>query len=171
MRSQVRPRIVPTGEHSRFLPQAHIANSPVAMTARTTMKLKSLLPGVGDLQFRFPTKPTKAEQKKIQRDLKTNLERIMVKWGAEAREKNPKMARDGAKGPLLTERNNNGCQEVICDVGRPPGRGRHGQRCEEEKDDDQSRAVTRAVRRGHLSLGGLRKWGQHRPAPHRAALR
>ena len=93
------------------MPQAHIANSPVAMTARTTMKLKSLLPGVGDLQFRFPTKPSKADQKKNQRDLKTNLERIMVKWGADAREKNPKMARDGAKGPLITERKRAGVKK------------------------------------------------------------
>ncbi len=141
------------------------------MAVRTTMKLESQLPGVRDLQCPFLTKHIKVEQANTQCYWKTNLERIMVKWGAETREKNPKMARDGAKGPLLTERNNNRCQEVICDVGRPPSRGRHGQRCEEEKDDDQSRAVTRAVRRGHLSLGGLRKWGQHRPAPHRAALR
>ena len=78
------------------------------MTARTTMKLKSLLPGVGDLQFRFPTKPSKADRKQIQRDLKTNLERIMVKWGADAREKNPKMARGGARGPLIGVRKKEG---------------------------------------------------------------
>ncbi len=83
------------------------------MTARTTMKLKSLLPGVGDLQFRFPTKPTKAEQKKIQRDLKTNLERIMVKWGADAREKNPKMARGGARGPLIGVRKKEGVKKQV----------------------------------------------------------
>ncbi len=141
------------------------------MAVRTTMKLESHRSGVRDLQCLFLTKHTKVEQAKPQCDWKTNLERIMVKWGADAREKNPKMARDGAKGPLLTERNNNGCQEAICDLGRPPGRGRHGQRCEEEKDDDQSGEVARAVRRGHLSSGGLRQWGQHRPAHHRAALR
>ena len=92
--------MVPTGEHSRFLPQAHIANSPVAMTARITMKLQTLLPGVGALAFRFPTKPSDEDKKKIQRDLKANVERIMVKHGADAREKNKKMARGGAKGPL-----------------------------------------------------------------------
>ena len=70
------------------------------MTARTTMKLKSLLPGIGDMQFDFPTKPSKEVQKKIQRALQANVERIMVKHGADAREKNKKMARTGAKGPI-----------------------------------------------------------------------
>ena len=81
------------------------------MAVRTTMKLKSLLPGVGDLQCPFLTKHTKAEQEKIQRDPKTNLERIMVKWGADAGEKNPKMARNGAKGPLITERKRAGVKK------------------------------------------------------------
>ena len=83
------------------------------MAVRTTMKLKSLLPGVGDLQFRFPTKPSKADQKKIQHDLKTNLERIMVKWGADAREKNPKMARGGARGPLIGVRKKEGNKNQV----------------------------------------------------------
>jgi len=108
MRSQVWPRMVPTGDHSRFLPQAHIANSPVAMTARITMKLQTLLPGVGALAFRFPTKPDDDEKKKIQRDLMANVERIMVKHGADARQKNKKMIRDGARGDLIGVRKKEG---------------------------------------------------------------
>ncbi len=139
------------------------------MAVRTTMKLESQLAGVCDLQCSFLTKHIKVEQANTQCYWKTNLERIMVNWGDETREKNPKMARDEAKGSLFTERNNNGCEEVIGDVRKPQGRGRHGQRCEEEKDDDQSKAGRRAVRRGHLSSDDLRKGGQQRPGPHRAA--
>ena len=81
------------------------------MAVRTTMKLESQLAGVCDLQCSFLTKHIKVEQANTQCYWKTNLERIMVKWGAETREKNPKMARDGAKGPLLTERKRAGVKK------------------------------------------------------------
>ena len=47
MRTQVWPRMVPTGEQSRFPPQANPANPPKTMAARKTMKLSTLLPKVG----------------------------------------------------------------------------------------------------------------------------
>ncbi len=57
MRAQVWPRMVPTGEHSRFSPQANPANPPKTTAARKTMKLSTLLPKVGALAFQFQQKP------------------------------------------------------------------------------------------------------------------
>ncbi len=74
------------------------------MAARTSRKLNKLLPGVGGLEFKFQEVPAGAELKKLQKDLKAGIEKVLEKHGADPRPKNEKMKRAGAAGPELQRR-------------------------------------------------------------------